>query len=411
MPTAVGTQAIAPTATRSHLRWIVVVAVAARVLLTAFYFRSNHVLAPGGLGYENVSIALALLAGRGFSSPFFFPSGPTAFMPPGYPVLIAGFMRVLGTGIAATIGLTAFQILLSVVTVVVVQKAARRYLGMRTGNLAGLFCALAEPFLIAPLYIWDTCLSALILVAAIAVAPDIRRRRDFALAGLGCAIAVLINSALLFPLLGIIAWAAWRARTTPWLAFLVFAIAFSPWPIRNFATMHAFIPLRSNLGYELWHGNPGSDGETPAFSTPGVNAREHSLYVSEGEVGYMREKGSLAKAWIAMHPAEFARLTGRRFIRFWTGSSRSPAPMTASLSVAAFIGLALLWRSRPLFVLFAIPLALFPLPYYITHPDVRFQFVIDPLLAILAGYACESFFAWCARRPAPSPEVASDAGN
>ena len=390
----------------SHLPWIVGFAVAARVLITVFYFRSSHPLAPANLGYENVSIAVALLTGHGFSSPFFFKSGPTAFMTPGYPALIAGFMRVFGTGVAATIGLTSFQIVLSVITVVLVQKVARRCFGVRTGNIAGLFCALGEPFLIAPLYLWDTCLSALILVVAIGVAPDLRRKSDFALAGFGCAIAALINPALLLSLLAIVAWAAWRTRTIPWLGLLVFVIAFSPWPIRNYATLHAFIPMRSNFGYELWQGNqPGSDGETPEFNTPGVNTVERSLYVTQGEVGYMRQKSFLAKAWIETHPREFARLTGLRFMRFWTGSSRSPAPMTVPLSVAAFIGLLLLWRSRQLFNLFTAPLVLFPLPYYITHADVRFQFVIDPLLVILAAYACEWFFAWCSRRPAPSAHL------
>jgi hypothetical protein len=83
--------------------------------------------------------------------------------------------------------------------------------------------------------------------------------------------------------------------------------------------------------------------------------------------------------------------------------------MTIPLSAAALVGLVLLWRSRRLFVLFALPLVIVPLPYYITHADVRFQFVIDPLLAVLAGYACESFFAWCARRPAPSPAMVASA--
>jgi hypothetical protein len=52
-------------------------------------------------------------------------------------------------------------------------------------------------------------------------------------------------------------------------------------------------------------------------------------------------------------------------------------------------------------------LAIYPLPYYITHADARFQFILDPLLAILAGYACESFVAWCTRRPAPTPMLAA----
>jgi hypothetical protein len=407
MASATATQRSAPSAVRSHLPWIVGLAVAVRILDGVFYIRLAHVSSLTNWGYEDVSIALAILRGQGYSSPFFFPSGPTAFMPPGYPLIIAGFMRIWGAGIAAISALIAFQLLLSVITVVLVQRLACHYFGARTGNFAGLICALAEPLLIAPLYIWDTCLSALILVAAFAVAPKLRSKRDFAVAGLACALAALINPALLPTLFAIACWAASRARTIPWLGILVFILALSPWPIRNYAVMHSFIPLRSNFGYELWQGNhPGSDGETPGFKTPAVNAEERSLFVAEGELGYMRQEGGVAKAWIHAHPEEFAALTMRRFVHFWSGSSRLPAPMTVPLSAAALIGLVLLWRSRQLFVLFALPLVIYPLPYYITHADARYQFVLDPLLAILAGYACESFLAWCARRRSPSPTLA-----
>lgn len=406
MATAIATQTSAPPTARSHLAWIIVLALVARILMAAHHLLSNQIIPLAHWDYENVSIALALIAGRGFSSPFHFPSGPTAFMPPGYPLLIAGFMEVLGTGVAATLGLIGFQILLSVLTVVLVQRATSRYFGVRTGNLAALLCALAEPMLFAPLYIWDTCLSALILVAAIAVAPDLRRRRDFGFAGVACALATLINPALLLTLFAVFAWAAWRSRVSPWLGLCVFLIAFSPWPVRNYVALHGFVPLRSNFGYELWLGNhAGGNGDSAPITGPWQSPEEQSVFLAEGELAYMHQKGSSAKAWIAAHPLEFARLTARRFVRFWIGSSKVPAPMTVPLATAALAGIVLLWRSRQLFILFAIPLALYPLPYYITHADARYQFVLDPLLAILAAYACESFFAWCARRPAPAATI------
>ncbi len=37
--------------------------------------------------------------------------------------------------------------------------------------------------------------------------------------------------------------------------------------------------------------------------------------------------------------------------------------------------------------LLALPLILFPLPYYITHAEFRYRLVVDPLLTMLAGYA------------------------
>jgi hypothetical protein len=38
-------------------------------------------------------------------------------------------------------------------------------------------------------------------------------------------------------------------------------------------------------------------------------------------------------------------------------------------------------------MLFLLPLLVFPLPYYITHPNFRFRLLLDPLLTILSAYA------------------------
>jgi hypothetical protein len=35
----------------------------------------------------------------------------------------------------------------------------------------------------------------------------------------------------------------------------------------------------------------------------------------------------------------------------------------------------------------ALPMLLFPLPYYITHAEFRYRVILDPLLTILAAYA------------------------
>lgn len=391
----------------SHLFFILAIALIARALLTAAYYHSYPPHSMTRDLDEDVSIALSIHRGSGFSSPFSFPSGSTAFLAPGYPYLIATFMRMLGTGGATAIAIVSFQILLSVLNVALVVLIARRYFGIRAANLAGFICALIEPMLLAPVYIWDTSISALLLTAAVFAAPHVRKRSEFVAAGAGCAAAALINPSLLPSLLAIFGWSAWRARIIPWLGILVFVAVFSPWPARNYLRMHAFIPLRSNAGYELWLGNhPGTNGDSPPNAGPTYENNARRLFLAEGEVQYMHEKTELGLHWIRGNPGEFARLTALRFGRFWTGTSKTPMPVTIPLVFGGFSGLVLLWRSKVLFALFALPIVIYPLPYYITHADARYQFVLDPLLAVLAGYACESFFAWCSRRPAPSPRTA-----
>jgi MYXO-CTERM domain-containing protein len=133
---------------------------------------------------------------------------------------------------------------------------------------------------------------------------------------------------------------------------------------------------------------------------------ESQLLVQQGELPYIHAKEVLAIQFISSHPLQFAQLTVKRVFRFWLGSTHSPLPMDAFLPVLGLAGITML-RRRSISTLFMLPLVLFPLPYYITHVEPRYRFVIDPLLAILAGFACESFFAWCARRPAPAATLAS----
>jgi hypothetical protein len=58
---------------------------------------------------------------------------------------------------------------------------------------------------------------------------------------------------------------------------------------------------------------------------------------------------------------------------------------TTTLGLAGFV--LLCKRRRDLALLFAGPLLLFPLPYYITHADFRFRLVLDPLATLLCAYA------------------------
>ena len=396
-----------PKVERSHLRVILTIGIVARLVILLGYAHLNSIRDLTYWGYENIYIALSLASGHGFSSPFGFPSGPTALLTPGYPLLIAGVARVVGLGPAASWVLIVLNSLLSVLTLWLIMRVARRHFGTRTANIAGFLFAISPPALFAPIYIWDTCLSALILTIAIGVTPSAGWSSfRFVLMGVGAAVAILINPALSLVLSAIFSWSLYKAKVFPWAAIIAFLVAFSPWPIRNALVMHSFIPLRTSFGYELWMGNhPGADGNLPMGLGPRDNSSERRLFLENGEVKYVQLKKSLACSFISRNPEEFVKLTGRRFIRYWTGTGEAPggpSHKTYYLSVLSLAGLGLLFPRRQTFILFAIPLFIFPLPYYITHAEVRYQFVIDPLLAILAGYACEWFFAWCSRRPAPS---------
>jgi cation transport ATPase len=104
-------------------------------------------------------------------------------------------------------------------------------------------------------------------------------------------------------------------------------------------------------------------------------------------------------------------MTARRIFRFWTGTGGpglSPiwaihATLTTVLGIAGFV-LIYRRRGRNIAILMAIPILLFPLPYYITHAEFRYRLNIDPLMTILAAYAVSQLDEAMARRAARNAE-------
>ena len=353
-------------------------------------------------GIEMGLLAHSMLAGLGLSSPFGGSTGPTAFIAPGYPLLIAAAFRLLGdeTRLAAVVIMTA-QLVVGVLTIWLLMYLARSLFDQRTALVAGLIWSCSLPLLWIPTIFWDTSLSIGLLVGLLALVLRVRNYVSpwvWLFLGAYCAVTALINPALLPALAGILLWLAWHtrssSRTYALLAALSFGIVFAPWPLRNARVFHAFVPLRTTVGFELWMGNrEGASGYLEEGLFPMYNQTELAEYRRLGEIGYTTHKSGLARQYIESHPARFLRLTGIRVLRFWAGTGTKGGSLAFALHASAtsafgLAGLLLLWRrrSQALTILFAVPLLLFPLPYYCTHAEFRYRLVLDPLLTLLTSY-------------------------
>jgi 4-amino-4-deoxy-L-arabinose transferase-like glycosyltransferase len=387
----------------THTVAILVLALVARLLILWFAvtrFPHNWLYSRG---IELGTLAQSLVAGQGLSSPFGGSTGPTALLAPGYPAVIAVLFRIFGSfTFTAAIAVMLMQLLFSVTTVLLIMMVAQRCFDSRTADLAGVFWAVSLPLLWMPTIFWETCLSTLFLLGMVALVLHCEQKpckSVWVLMGAYCGLAALVNPALLMALLALLGWAAWQTGKRVWypplLGVLVLLLVFAPWPIRNARVLHAFIPLRSTVGFELWVGNrAGATGFLDESEFPLFNQWEYGQYVAKGEVAYMRDKSALAQTYIRTHPVEFLKRSGLRFIRFWTGTGNKDgsvfyaihALLTTSLG---FMGIRRLVRERHvrLTMLFLLPLMVFPLPYYITHAEFRYRLVVDPLLTILAARA------------------------
>jgi len=251
-------------------------------------------------GWEMGRIARALVTGYGFADPFNGHSGPTAWTPPLYPLLIAAAFKLFGVyTLKASWFLLFVNSIFSASTGVAVYRIARLCFSPGAGGLSsarGLSSAgglnIARSLSIArwsgwlwALYpaamqyavkwIWDMALTAFLFSWVLVLALRLRglgeqprtsnlkpRTRLWLLFGLLWGLIALSNSSLLtfLPACGLwIVWPALRTRTgvvaalrNATLAAIVFVAVVSPWVIRNWRVLHAFVPMRSNFGAELY---------------------------------------------------------------------------------------------------------------------------------------------------------------
>jgi hypothetical protein len=183
---------------------------------------------------------------------------------------------------------------------------------------------------------------------------------------------------------------------------LILIACIAPWTWRNWEVFHAFIPLRGNLGAEMFMGNgPGSTGLLMEYDHPFQSPEQLRLYASMGEVGYVAMRGALARAFIAAHPAHFFADVARRIYFFWISvphPADDPWYVEASrvlnfsfISLAGLMGLGLALRRRvPAAGLFAWAFVLLPATYYIVTAHARFRHPLEPLLCVLGVYLFQS---------------------
>jgi hypothetical protein len=113
---------------------------------------------------------------------------------------------------------------------------------------------------------WETCLSALVMTFAFWRTLRLNstsRWAQWAICGCIWSFAALLNPALLAPLPAIAAWIAWTRRIWigPTVMMLVCALGIAPWTVRNLASLHKMIPVRSNFWPEAYFGNVDSSSD------------------------------------------------------------------------------------------------------------------------------------------------------
>jgi 4-amino-4-deoxy-L-arabinose transferase-like glycosyltransferase len=371
---------------------------------------------------ETGHIAYSLAEGKGFASPFQRDSGPTAWLTPIYPLLVAGTFNIFGVYTRASFFAIVFlNIVFSALTCVPIFYAGKRVTGLGVGAGAAWLWALFPNAILIPFgWIWDTSLAALlaaiILWATVALA-DRRRWRYWIGYGLLWGVTLMTNAALLsvFPVL--LGWLIWHRRVRgrfrlwkPAMAAIVALICCIPWTVRNFVVFHRFIPFRSNLSYELYVGNNQNYDERHRGRLPVITQDLEALrYLRMGEIAFMDEERRKALQFIESHPRMEMRLLGWRFVDFWMGVVDPRRTFITSdswlirgilfgnfvSSMGALLGMVALFLKRNQWAIaFAAYPVVFPVLYYVTHTSLRYRHPIDPVVLLLTAISGKAIWGW-----------------
>ena len=424
----------------TSLTLIVIVAMGARV---GFAWSQARKIAPGVLGVvpfqqETGNIAFALAEGKGFSNVFRTETGPTAWLAPVYPLMVAAMFKLFGIFTArAFFACAALNMLFSSAACVPIFFVGKRIGGLGVAAGAAWLWAVFPSGVMMPFeWIWETSLSALlagmILWATLELA-ETEKWLDWGAYGVLWGLALMTNPALGILLPFLLGWAGLRGRgenRPRWkragLALVLAILCCVPWTIRNYVAFHRFIPVRSNLPFELWLGNNDIFDEHARAGRKSITRTEEARrYAQLGETGYMAEKWELATSFMRTHPELELQLAGRKFVSFWMGTE---APVKNLLetdswlirgillssfltAIGALGGIVVLWKGKKritqrrserrvsaesvenademgemarktVFLLAVFPV-IFPCLYYVTHADLRYRHPIDPVVLLL----------------------------
>jgi hypothetical protein len=276
---------------------------------------------------EYWNIARALAQGEGFAHPFDQRTGPSAWMAPVLPVLLA--LVVADDGSVALVNNTivilhAAVLIATAVLVLVLARQTGAQLGVWTAAALFLGALLYQHrlcFESASLDCWLLLVTVDLLIAGLCWARPLRG--SWAAAGWGVfgGLCVLVS-----PVIGAAWWALTlaislrpRALTRLAVALVAAGLTITPWVVRNYLVFGRLIPVKSNLAYELYQSQClQADGVLHSRSFDvhpfGTHRPEGRAYREMGEMAYLDKKSEEFREAVAAAPLDFLDRVADRFL-------------------------------------------------------------------------------------------------
>jgi len=341
---------------------------------------------------EHHNIAASIVQGKGFADPFApLETGPSAWVAPPFPYLLAGVFWLAGTKTPAAARLGIFlQSLIFAGTLWFIYLIVRRVFSVNCAKLAVLIWLISPNRIgLTSTYLSEigfSTFSLLLAIVALIRFTDTPTWKAASLAGaaIGFAILCLPVMVLALPFYAYALYTLARGRTLhplvgPVAALVLCVAVLAPWIIRNYVVFRTFVFIKSNLGSMLY--------------SAGTSKVERDLVQRMGEIAYTRYSLERAVRWIRGHQKKFVVRCLGNALAFWVANpvkgwkrwvwNLYQIPFLAGSAVGVWGH----WRRSPVVTLCCAILIIVPSVYYLTADadQHRYRLPFEALLTIFAS--------------------------
>jgi len=361
------------------------------------------------LGGEYLFIARAIVDGKGFSNPFEVETGPTAWMPPLYPYILAGIIALLNSKALIVFFVVLFKNIVLVAAGLLIYAIAKK---TRTTLRAEVAVALYGLYLLV-FFKWFFQLThdewLLLLLVCILYPWAVHIRDSRVRFGQSCAWGGFGGICMLAsPILGAV-WGATavltmaRRHTVKLLpvSLLVCAAVCLPWLVRNYMVFDRFILMKSNMYFDLY--TASYETERGLF-TETTFVRQHPLWTVKsdptapyrvlGEMKFMDMYKDTFKQAFTADPGKYVAAVGNRFVGAFIiyppycehepSVIESPGAPKLILHVLPFLGIiTILLAGKKQYAVYTLTAAgiivLYLMPYVLVNYYNRYGIPLTPL--------------------------------
>lgn len=334
------------------------------------------------------------------------PKSPTVFVMPGFPILLAGFIRLFGRWDIGVIAFRVFQALLQGFSVYMVFLIGRELFNSITGLIACVLDAVYMPeFFSAGLILTEVEFKVLLLLLVYLSIYAVKTGyiKYYIVGGIIWGAACLIRpTAALYPIVIFIMWLLYKypigfAVKRALITSMIFILVMSPWWIRNYAVFNRFIPFTLSTGNPFLQGTYINYDQTRDYVpyTPDVDVIKTNQI--EMETGKYR-----LKTYFKKYPLQYIYwYTIGKTLHMWRDpfywkpvfniTGTTAAKYHLILLALGLIGTVFSIRKKIRDSLFLIlPIIYFTLVYLPYYTFSRYSYPTMPFVIILSAYGIYS---------------------